>query len=216
METLRTTIFKRAETNQVYDPAFDAPMLQKLIEINRLEETKKITAHDQDDEDLQNTGYRTIKITDAVACLGLLLGSLGPLSLMKELFGRSAIPNDIFFIIVLSFAAFITAVVGMFTGYAVGRRLLSFRKFGWNRFILSSMLLGFAWGFISGAAGGVFIFLIGGIVGAIFGGLSGFFAFTLFAVAYRLLSGGNSMQIRHYLPISLGIVLTVCAFFLGF
>ncbi|QYO66912.1 hypothetical protein [Leptolyngbya sp. 7M] len=208
--------FKRAESNPVYDPAFDAPMLERLIEMNRLEETRKLPVQQQDDEDLRNTGYRTIQIPDAVAYFGLLLGSLGPLSLMKELFGRSALPNDIVFIIVLCFAVFMTAVVGMFTGYAVGRRLLSFRKFGWNRFILSSMLLGLAWGIISGAAGGVFIFLIGGIVGAIFGGLSGFFAFTLFAVAYRLLSGGHSIQIRHYLPISLGTVLTVCAFFLGF
>ena len=75
--------------------------------------------------------------------------------------------------------------------------------------------VGIAWGAASGALGGLFLFLIGSIFGAVVGGAIGLFAVTPFAILVRILSQDEHVEQKHLLPIALGIPTVVAAFWLG-
>ena len=63
--------------------------------------------------------------------------------------------------------------------------------------------------------GGVFIFIIGGFMGSAVGAVAAGLALPAFATVHRLLARGGLIEMKHFLPLALGIVLTLCAFIIG-
>ena len=57
--------------------------------------------------------------------------------------------------------------------------------------------------------------IIGGIAGAAIGGLAAGVALPIYAIAHRLLSSGDHIELKHFLPVAFGTVFTICAFILG-
>lgn len=85
----------------------------------------------------------------------------------------------------------------------------------WN-FMLSALpFIGILWGIITGGTGGIFIFLIGAVAGAVIAAMVGGIAVPAFAIFHRLLKKGEMIERNQFLPLALGITFIISAFILG-
>ena len=75
--------------------------------------------------------------------------------------------------------------------------------------------MGFAWGAITGAAGGAICFGIGAIFGALYAAPVGTLAFILFTPLHRLLARGGMIDARHFWPLACGVTMTITALILS-
>ena len=164
----------------------------------------------------QTMGY-PLTFERSYSLFGLMLGGVIPFA-MFTLFmltkGRGSIP--FFAVILLLVTNGTTAITGYFTGKAVGgmvRRLVSV-PFS-QRFLLS-VLIGALWGMASGIAGGIILFGIGAVFGGVIGGVLGSIAMPSFTIPFLYLKRGEYIELKHFLPLSIGIVLIISAYLLGF
>ena len=144
---------------------------------------------------------------------GLLLGAFPPAALFIR-FTIDARPEGwvfgVMFIINL-----ISAVVGFFAGKLVGKAMRSVENLGWLSMILTLPFIGLLWGAVSGGAGGIIVFVFGAFFGAIIGGIVGSAALPAFTVLHRLLKRGESIEMKHFLPIAFGVTFIICGLILG-
>lgn len=149
--------------------------------------------------------------------LGLMLGVFPPLAFFAKWFFESGAINrgEGFLIFLLLLVNVITAVVGYFSGKFIGRTMQESEKLSWTKMLFVSPFIGLLWGIMSGGAGGVFIFVIGAFFGAILGGIVGAVALPVFATFHRLMKKGEMIEMKHFLPLAFGTVLTICSFILG-
>lgn len=144
---------------------------------------------------------------------GLMLGAFPPLAMFIRFAVDARLEGWIFgvmFIITL-----ISSVVGFFSGKAVAKVVRSAENLGWFSMILALPFIGLLWGAISGAAGGIIIFVFGAIFGAILGGAVGAVALPVFTIIHRLLKKGESIELKHFLPVAFGVTFAICGFILG-
>ena len=159
---------------------------------------------------------RPIDSRRAFGYFGLMIGSLPPLALFEKLsLLPHAQPDAI--LLLIAAAGLVTGIVGFQIGRAyVPGTLRYISGFSLpNRFALWSVL-GLVWGGISGAAGGLFIFLIGSIFAAIAGGIVGMVAVPIMVALHSTVRVGDFVEAKHFLPIAFGVTLSLCAFILGF
>jgi hypothetical protein len=160
---------------------------------------------------------RPVNTEKAFSYLGLMLGTLPPASF----FIKFAIDSRVFesdgawFVIVLLFVNAATATAGYFSGKFIGRAARQIETYRWPTMLAIAPLLGILWGMIAGGAGGLIIFLIGAFFGAVIGGIVGAVALPVFAAFHRMLKRGDVIEYKHFLPLALGITLTICSFILG-
>jgi len=160
---------------------------------------------------------RPVNTEKAYSYLGLMLGTLPPASF----FVRVAIDSRVlqsdgaWFVIVLLFVNAATAAAGFFSGKFIGRAARQIETYRWPAMLAVAPLLGILWGIIAGGSGGLIIFLVGAFFGAFVGGTVGAVALPAFAVFHRVLKRGDVMEYKHFLPLALGITLTICSFILG-
>jgi hypothetical protein len=152
------------------------------------------------------------------ACLGLLLGSLPPAALFIRILGEGdGLPVEQWWLYaLLFFANLATAFAGYFSGKIVAKILRSLEDVSIGKTILLLPLIGMTWGAVSGAVGGAFLFIFGAIFGAAIGSVVGGLVLPLFAAAHKTLKRGDSMEFAQFLPVALGMTLTVCAFIFGY
>lgn len=148
---------------------------------------------------------------------GLMVGML---PLLAIAFKTISVPirvelHHLFFLFLLAISTIATGLVGAALGKGVPTTLDAIRKLRTPNQIAALIGTGVAWGAVAGAAGGVFLFLIGALVGAFIGGFIGAIAVPPMAFAYEVLRRGDVMDSRHFLPIAFGISLTISAFILG-
>jgi len=145
--------------------------------------------------------------------LGLLLGAFPPAAFFIR-FAIDGRPESwmfgVMFIINL-----ISAVVGFFSGKLVGKAMRPIEQMNWLPMILLLPLVGLLWGGVSGAAGGIIVFGFGAIFGAFLGGMVGAAAFPLFSILHRLVKRGESIELKHFLPLAFGVTFIICGFILG-
>jgi hypothetical protein len=144
---------------------------------------------------------------------GLLLGAFPPAALFLKIALDARLEPWIFgvmFIINL-----IAAVVGFFSGKIVGKVMRGVETYGWSSMICMLPLIGMLWGALSGAAGGVVFFIFGAFFGAILGGMVGAAALPIFTVLHRLMKKGESIELKHFLPLAFGVTFIICGFILG-
>jgi hypothetical protein len=108
-----------------------------------------------------------------------------------------------------------SAVTGFLTGKMVGRAMSKINRIHPVHRVFALVAVGLLWGMAAGAGGGVFIFLVGAIAGAVIGGLVGAVALPVFAILHNLLRRGDAIDKRHLLPLAFGVTLTICAFIFG-
>ena len=155
--------------------------------------------------------------TRAFALFGLTLGAFGPFSIGFNWILSSGAPNsdELIFPILFLLANITTAVVGYFTGMVVGKMVAATHKFRVLSAIPLLFLIGLIWGGVSGFVGGLFLLLIGSVVGAFIGAAFGGIATVIFGILHRYLQVAGSIELRHFLPLAFGTTFILCAFILG-
>jgi len=178
----------------------------------------------------QKTKYRTdkerfeaasmswpIDTEHALAFLGLMLGIFPPAAMF---FGPAIIRgefnlNELWIVGILLIVNMVSAVVGCVSGRWIGRKVTRAERMSWSRMIVFLPFLGALWGFMAGGAGGFIFFAIGSVFGAIVGGIVGAIALPVFTIFHRILQRGDDIELKHFLPLSLGLTLAICSVILG-
>lgn len=150
------------------------------------------------------------------AYLGAMLGIFPPASLFALFVTESRAPNEIWLVALLIGVNAVTAFVGYWFGKVVGNLLYDRDNRSLTFYIFFLPLLGFIWGAIAGAAGGVFLFVIGAFFGSIIGGAVGMLALPAFYALHRLLKHGEYLELKYFLPIATGIVYSISAVILSY
>lgn len=154
--------------------------------------------------------------TQVFSYFGLMLGSLPPASFFISLIFKNGYHPPPPFVIGLMIATvFAASLTGYQSGKLVGAisKRIETRRF--SKRIICFALTGLIWGIAAGAAGGVFLFIIGAFFGAAIGGIVGVVAVPLFSIPYLAVKRGTLIERRQFLPISLGVTLMICAYILG-
>lgn len=148
---------------------------------------------------------------------GLMLGSLPPASIFVAFTFAKGIQHAEFWpTFIMSITTFVSSVVGYYSGILVAKAIKNLTNASFGRRVIACLGIGTLWGIAAGAAGGLFIFIIGAFFGAVIGGLVGAVSLTAFSVPYFALKKGGMIEFSHFLPLSLGITFSICAFVLGF
>ena len=158
-----------------------------------------------------------LSIETTFARFGLLLGIFPPTAFFLRFFINSEIfqSRDVWMLGVAAVVALISAIVGYFSGKFIGSAAFELEKSSWSKMLLALPLVGVFWGIMAGGAGGIIIFGIGAIFGAVVGGLVGAAALPVFSIFHRLLKRGDKIETKHFLPLAFGIALIISAFILG-
>jgi hypothetical protein len=152
------------------------------------------------------------------ACFGAMLGGVPLFTvILRVLFERTSTfsGNDIGWLILMMLMANAASITGYYTGKVVGPMALKVELFRWSTMLPLLPLIGFLWGAVAGAGGGLIAFGIGAIPGFLVGGLVGALTVPAFIIVHRLIRSGDSIELKHFLPLSIGIVLMLCAFILS-
>jgi hypothetical protein len=153
----------------------------------------------------------------AYALLGTLLGLLPPAALFGRFLAASNTWADrevgvLAFCLVMNI---ICCAVGRLTGGWLGGKLGDPRDRGRVGLLLFAAALGFAWGVITGAAGGVVVFGIGALAGMACAVPVAVAGFTLFAPLHRAVSHGGMIGARHLRPLAFGVAGAIAALILS-
>jgi len=158
-----------------------------------------------------------IDLRSAYAYFGLMIGIMPLLAWLLALCmlrgARGGVPAVLLIFIA---AGAVTGIVGYLTGRFVATAVERAGQFRQPNRIMLIVLTGLAWGAVSGAAGGLLIFIVGAIFAAIIGGVIGALCLPVIATLFGLVRKGDLIELKHFLPITLGTTLSVCAFVVGF
>ena len=155
-----------------------------------------------------------IQVDKAFAYFGFLLGTFPPAAFFLKYFLQSnrVEPGIVFLLI---FVNIVCAVVGYFSGKIVGNIVHKLENLSWNLMLVLLPFVGLVWGIITGGAGGIFIFVIGAVFGAIIAAIVGMVAIPAFTIFHRFLKKGDLIERNHFLPIAFGITFVISAYILG-
>lgn len=144
---------------------------------------------------------------------GLMLGAFPPAAMFIRVAIEGKLDGWVFGVMLI--INLISAVVGFFSGKVVARAMRNLENKSWSMMLLAMPFIGLLWGAAAGAAGGVVVFIFGALAGAILGGAVGAAALPVFACFHRWLKKGESIELKHFLPVAFGIVFTICGFIFG-
>lgn len=159
---------------------------------------------------------RPIPTQRAYALFGLLLGLLPPVAIFYRLSPIFRYADDLLVWVAFCVAMnLICAVVGRMMGAQLGKRIDKLERASWIKMWGVSVLLGVAWGFVTGAAGGLIFFGIGALFGAACASVVGALGFLIFTTLHRLLARGGMIDARHFWPLAWGVTLVLVALLLS-
>lgn len=151
----------------------------------------------------------------AVSYFGAMLGLFPPCAIFSKIIFDKPGNTEIGMIFLFVLVNIVCTVAGYFSGKLIGKWLTSIEKLSWGKMLLAVPLLGILWGIMTGAAGGVFIFVIGAFFGAFIAAMVGGAALPAFAILHRLMKRGEVIEEKHFFPIALGITSIITALILG-
>jgi hypothetical protein len=192
----------------------------------RLAELLKVNAETARDKALYRTDRERTEASSmsspidsnkVFAYFGLTIGTLPPFALAFKIIGEGITDEPVagLFLALLAAAGIATGSMGYALGRVVPSALSYAEQFRVPNRIAFLAMVGFAWGAVSGAVGGLLLFVIGSIFAALAGGLVGAVALPILAAFHSALRRGELIEMKHFLPIAFGITLTLCAFILG-
>jgi hypothetical protein len=139
-----------------------------------------------------------------------MLGALPPATIFLLWVPRTA-DVEPWAVLLLCWVTIVTSAAGYSSGYMAGKAARRLGGLSRSARALVLPIIGFMWGYVCGAAGGVFIFVIGAFFGAIIGGAVGAAAMTAFYPLHKLASTAGTIELKHLLPIATGVTLAICA-----
>ena len=153
----------------------------------------------------------------AYAYFGFMIASMPPITLAARAIslGDGSPGIELLFIVLLVLAGLIAGSVGYLSGKLIPPAMDAFRDFRPITRILSFSLIGLAWGSAAGITGGLILFIIGAVFAGIAGGIVGAALVPVFALCHGAMRRGDLIELKHFLPISVGITLSLCALILG-
>ena len=187
--------------------------LNTLLALNA--ETAREKAMFRTDREKMEAGMmkNPLELEKTFSYFGLLLGMFPPAAMFIRFAIDARVDGWVYgvmFIINL-----ISAVVGFFSGKLVAKLVRLVENSSWASMLLILPFIGLLWGALTGAAGGVIVFVFGAIFGAALGGIVGSIALPFFTVFHRLLKRGESIELKHFLPVAFGVTFIICGFILG-
>lgn len=207
--TIRNTVFRD-------DDSSVRERLETLLEINAGIAREKALFRTERERLEAAAMTSPIPPEKAFALFGLMIGALTPAAIfIRVLWDGGLRPENAWLLILLILTNFTAAITGFFTGKLVGRSVAYLHDLSFSRAILLLPLLGLIWGMAAGAAGGVFMFIVGALFGSVVGGAVGAVVLPVFATLHRLTKRGEMIETRLFLPLAFGVTLTICSFILG-
>lgn len=227
MEVQRTQTAERENSFRSYadadaaggDHRLDRQRLNTLLAVNaEIAREKSLVRSERErlDVELMKNPLTTEK---ALSYFGAMLGLFPPFAMFSrfvfEHFKNPVGSEDFWIVPLLLFVNLVCTVAGYFSGRLVGKIVAELERSSWTGMLLALPFIGVLWGIITGAAGGVFIFVIGAFFGAMIAAAVGSVALPAFAVFHRLLKKGDLIEEKHFFPVALGIACVITAFILG-
>ncbi|MGB7070424.1 MAG: hypothetical protein WBD22_13100 [Pyrinomonadaceae bacterium] len=153
----------------------------------------------------------------AFSYFGLLLGSFPPFTLLIRFGTETDIlrSGDVSIAALLLIANIVCGWTGYHVGKLVGRSIKELEALPWEPMLLTLPFIGLVWGLLTGGAGGFFLLILGTFFGAAIGGFIGLITFPIFVIVHRLMKRGESIEMKHFLPLAFGITFSVCGAILG-
>ncbi len=175
----------------------------------KTEHIKRDAGSDFEDAGMQ----RPLTLERSFSLLGAMLGLLGPGSLLARILINASSFNsqDGLFLLLSILAIAATSAAGYFSGKYVARFYRYLRKKPTAVLLLGVPAAGLAWGLWSGAIGGLFLMIVGALPGAVIGAVFGAAAMILFTPLHFLVSKGEKIEMKHFVPISFGVVAALSA-----
>lgn len=221
METDRTKTITYSENSfefANYDRESDdvETRLKQLLILERQTELENSIYRDENERFEASLLENPLTTEQAIKQFGLLLGTFPPMALFGSFIIQNArYSDDLWIIPLLSFVNFICALTGYFSGKLIAKMVKDVENWRWMNMIAILPFIGILWGILTGGAGGLFIFGIGAIFGAIVAALVGGVALPVFTIFHRLFKKGDLIDKKQFLPIAFGITFIITAFFLG-
>ncbi len=191
--------------------------LESLLSINAETARQKAMYRSEREKIDASLMENPIGLKQSLSYFGFMLGLFTPAAIFTRfLMDTGNFRNEDSWIFgVLAVVNLVTAITGYFSGKLIAKMIVKIENHSWLPMLFLLPLIGILWGIMSGAAGGAIILLFGAIFGAFFGALVGSIALPFFTIFHRMLKKGEFMEFKHFLPLSLGITFTICAFILG-
>jgi len=187
--------------------------LNTLLAINA-ETARQKVMYRTDREKLEAELMRNpLDLEKTFSYFGLILGAFPPAAMFIRFAIDARLDGWVFGVMLI--INLISAIVGFFSGKVIAKAVRSIEKMGWVSMILVLPFLGLLWGAVSGAAGGIIVFVFGALFGALLGGIVGSAALPVFTIIHRLLKRGESIEMKHFLPVAFGVTFVICGFILG-
>jgi hypothetical protein len=190
-----------------------AQRLNSLLALNAETARQKAMYHSDREQLEAELMKNPLSLEKTFSYFGLILGVFPPAALFVRFALEGRMDGWVFGVMLI--VNLISAVVGFFSGKVVAKAVRVFEKMNWLAMILSLPFLGLLWGIVSGGAGGIIIFVVGAFFGAIVGGIVGSIALPAFTILHRLMKKGESIELKHFLPIAFGVTFIICGFILG-
>lgn len=191
--------------------------LELLLELNAAAARERLLYRDDRERFETSLMSRPVDTQKAFSFFGFLIGSLPPASIaLKIVFESSSIrPSVAVFLGLWLLASITTGVVGFQLGKYIPPILSGTNRLSFPNRLACISFIGLVWGAASGAAGGLFLLVIGALFAAAFGAVVGAVTVPVFVFLHQVVRRGDLIELKHFLPIAFAIVLSVCAFILG-
>lgn len=142
--------------------------LNKLLSINE-EIAREKSLYKSDQEKIEAQIMKNpLGFEKTFSYFGLMLGTFPPAAFFtKFAIESSSLNREEYWIFGILFVVnLLTAVVGYFSGKLIAKMVRAIENYSWTQMLLLVPFVGLLWGFMSGGAGGVMIFIIGAFFGA--------------------------------------------------
>jgi hypothetical protein len=192
--------------------------LNWLINVNHQEAAHRRRFRNALEEEQMRLMRRPVSTEKAYALLGTLVGLFPPAMVFYKILGygvTGAFDSSPLIFGMCFLMNLICCLLGRQLASSFGKHLESMGRLSWNKHVLTSMLLGLGWGWLTGLAGGALFFGIGAIFGAFIATPIGIFAFTFYGLLHKLLARGGMIDARHLRPLAWGVAAIIAALILG-
>ncbi len=163
--------------------------------------------------------HRPVSPERAYAVFGMLLGGSTAAATFARVIGGTSIQRltnaDSYLLLLCLLVIVVCSAAGYAMACTVATKAFSTERSRWTRMLMMMLLIGSAWGLVTGAAGGFFFYGFGAVVGLGLGWPIGAIGFLMFASFHRLLECGGMIDTKHLLPIACGIPAVIAALILG-
>lgn len=157
---------------------------------------------------------RRLDLSTSLRYFGFAIGTVPTAAILFRLFVLDSSPNPAVLLLAV-LATAVTGLVGYLTAGVTAAALERVLSTSFLRSLLLVPIVGLAWGIISGAAGGFFLFVLGALVGGVIGGMVAGTALPLFVGLFNLIADEGEISVKRFLPIAAGISGSAAALFLG-